>query len=87
MQHRADSNQQEIVDFLRFAGASVLILSQVGNGCPDLLIGYNGNNYLIEVKYKNGRLRKKQKEFIQSWNGTAVIVAKSIEEVRKAILI
>lgn len=50
MRHRADKNQQDIVDELRDLGISVLILSQVGGGCPDLLIGHRGKNYLIEVK-------------------------------------
>jgi len=61
---RADNNQKQIVTMLRQVGADVIILSQVGQGCPDLLVGWQGKNYLIEVKNpdtnKRGKLTKKQ---------------------------
>ncbi|MCG3770463.1 MAG: hypothetical protein JW384_01613 [Nitrosomonadaceae bacterium] len=47
---KIDANQTEIVTALRKIGATVQILSAVGQGCPDLLIGYKGKNYLVEVK-------------------------------------
>lgn len=47
---RVDSNQKEIVEYLRKKGATVQPLHTVGRGCPDLLVGYNGKNYLCEVK-------------------------------------
>jgi hypothetical protein len=79
MRHRADKNQQEIVDALRDIGVSVLILSQVGGGCPDLMIGWRGKNYLLEVKSENGELRPGQVEFFDTWKGRAFIV-RSVEE-------
>lgn len=45
-----DRNQAEIVKALRGVGATVQILSAVGKGCPDLLVGFRGRNSLIEVK-------------------------------------
>lgn len=36
---RVDENQQEIVDALRQAGATVRVVTQ-GEGIPDLLCGY-----------------------------------------------
>jgi hypothetical protein len=47
---RGDRNQPEIVAALREVGASVQSLAKVGDGCPDLLVGFQGKNYLIEVK-------------------------------------
>ena len=47
---RVDRNQKEIVEHLRKKGATVQPLHTVGRGCPDLLVGYAGTNYLIEVK-------------------------------------
>ena len=47
---KTDENQKLIVQALRKAGASVQSLAAVGKGCPDLLVGYNGINYLMEVK-------------------------------------
>lgn len=37
---RTDSNHAEIAAALRKAGASVVSLASVGNGCPDLLVGF-----------------------------------------------
>lgn len=60
---KVDANQGEIVDALRAMNASVQSLSDVGRGCPDLLVGHEGficpnckewssipMNYLMEVK-------------------------------------
>ena len=74
MRHRADDNQKEIVDTLRDIGVSVLVLSQVGGGCPDLLIGWRKKNYLLEIKTENGKLRKSQIEFFDTWKGRVFIV-------------
>ena len=48
--NKIDSNQCEIVAALRKIGCSVTSLADVGKGCPDLLVGLAGKNYLIEVK-------------------------------------
>ena len=47
---KVDANQREVVAALRDAGATVQLLHAVGEGCPDLLVGYRGKNYLLEVK-------------------------------------
>jgi hypothetical protein len=47
---RIDRNQPEIVGALRAYGASVQPLHSVGDGCPDLLVGYKGRNFLLEIK-------------------------------------
>ncbi len=47
---KIDKNQREIVEALRRIGASVQSLAAVGEGCPDLLVGLRGANYLFEVK-------------------------------------
>ena len=46
---RVDINQKAIVEHLRAMGMSVFHLHEVGKGCPDLLVGINGQTYLIEV--------------------------------------
>jgi len=81
MVHRADDNQRELVDFMRAVGCSVLILSQVGNGCPDLLVGWKGQNYLFEVKTETGRLSDRQKDFKECWRGKPPVVIRNIEDV------
>ena len=47
---RVDANQNEIVKQLRRIGCSVAVTSMVGSGFPDLVVGYKGKNYLIELK-------------------------------------
>ena len=46
---KVDANQKEIVAALRKFGAIVLITSQLKNAF-DLLVGYNGKLYIVEVK-------------------------------------
>jgi hypothetical protein len=47
---RVDGNHATIARGLRQAGASVQSLADLGSGCPDLLCGFRGRNYLFEVK-------------------------------------
>lgn len=81
---RTDANQQEIVNSLRKHGASVISLAAVGDGCPDLLVGYKGINYLLEVKDgskvpSQKKLTKDQLKFFETWKGQAVKV-ESVDE-------
>jgi hypothetical protein len=63
---RVDANQQEIVKALREAGAFVWII-----GLPvDLLVGFSGQTFLVEVKDgSKKRLTKLQEDFFASWCG------------------
>jgi hypothetical protein len=47
---KVDANQDQIVQALRAAGATVQSLARMGKGCPDLLVGFRAMNYLIEIK-------------------------------------
>jgi hypothetical protein len=71
---KVDRNQSEIVDALRGIGATVQPLHAVGGGCPDLLAGFRGANYLLEVKdWQNPpsarQLNPLQKEWHSDWKG------------------
>lgn len=86
---RVDSNQAGIIAALRVIGASVAILSPLGHGIPDLLVGFRGNNYLLEVK--NGdlipsrrRLTQKENSFFEDWRGQKAVVD-SVDEALDAI--
>jgi Holliday junction resolvase len=94
---RVDANQKEVDIALRAAGASVVSLGDVGHGCPDRLVGYKGETYLIETK---NRAREKsqsvaaranmmrtpdQTKFHESWRGRPVIVAYTPDEALRAI--
>lgn len=47
---RTDKNQTEIVKALRRVGAKVQSIAEVGDGCPDLLVGFRGTWYAVELK-------------------------------------
>ena len=66
---KRDENEPEIVEALEAVGASVLRLDDV-----DLLVGFRGINYLLEVKTPKGKLNKKQQKFFRSWVGQVNIV-------------
>ena len=74
MKSRTDSNQSIIAKTLRRAGATVQTLHEVGNGVPDLLVGYKGKNFLLEVKTDKGQLNEKQVEFFHNWKGNCYVV-------------
>ena len=69
---KVDNNQLEIVKTFRSMGATVLNLSGVGKGCPDLLIGYKNISVLVEVKSKTGKFTEPQLKFMEQWKGGAV---------------
>lgn len=82
MRKKTDKNQQEIMDALRKVGASVSSLHTVGCGIPDLLVGYRGRNYLIEVKTDKGKITPAQIEFHGSWRGEVHIVRSVDDAIR-----
>jgi Holliday junction resolvase len=86
---KIDDNQKAIVNVLRQIGASVQSLAATGKGCPDLLVGYHGINYLMEVKDGDKVLSKQeltihQKHWHSIWRGSVHIV-KSVDEALKIL--
>lgn len=82
---KIDDNQNLIVKQLRKCGVSVAITSMLGNGFVDLVLGFRGRNYLIELKDGNKsasrkRLTEDEKQFHDSWNGQ-VNKAESFNEI------
>jgi len=68
---RVDGNQAGIVMALRnIPGISVQHLHTVGSGCPDLLVGFEGRNYLFEIKTTAGKLNSHQESWHKSWQGS-----------------
>lgn len=77
---RIDDNHNEVVGALRqIPGVTVLDLAVVGKGCPDLLVGFRGRNYLMEIKDgskppSRRRLTDDQVAWHENWTGQAVVV-------------
>ena len=57
---RTDRNHREIMRTLRQLGWSVIDLSGVGKGCPDLIARRGSDVRLVEVKTEKGRLTPAQ---------------------------
>jgi hypothetical protein len=81
---RTDKPHSAIVQALRRLGCSVVDLSRVGGGCPDLLVYrcdptpgrfYVGAAWLVEVKDgKDGRVTAGQSKFLDDWPGPSTII-------------
>lgn len=85
-----DRNQREIVEALRKVGATVQHLHAVGKGCPDLVAGFRGQNYFLEVKPAWDRdkrlmeLNEREEHWHLTWRGQVAVV-RTPEEALLAI--
>lgn len=87
---RVDRNQMEIIKALRQVGASVQPLHTVGKGVPDLLVGYRGVNYLLEIKDSAKppsarKLTPMEENWAFSWNGDDPHLVESVDDAFAAI--
>lgn len=87
---KVDQNQAEIVAALRQIGCSVQLLHAVGAGCPDLMVGRNGETFLLEIKDGNKPPSARKKTDAQvvwhdAWRGKPVAVVCNIREALEAI--
>ena len=86
---KVDSNQPAIVEALRGVGASVAHTHMIGRGFPDIVVGFRGVNYLMEIK--DGSLapsRRKLTEDEQDWHNVwrgDVVIVESVEDAYRAI--
>ena len=71
---RTDSNQAAIVLELRKLGYSVQPLHTVGGGCPDIVVGHDGKNYLFEIKTRGGKLTQDEAIFFEVWRGQVNVI-------------
>lgn len=93
-----DGNEPEIVKALRATGATVTSLNAAG--CPDLLVGFRGATFLLEVKkpadqkpggasqkYRggDGTLTPAQQKWWAEWKGDPPRVVRTVEEALEAI--
>lgn len=81
---RIDSNQGDITAALRQMGATVQHLHTLGQGAPDLAVGWQGVNLFLEIKDgskppSKRRLTPDEQEWHESWRGQVAIV-ESVED-------
>lgn len=82
---RVDDNQRDIVTVMRQLGASVAPTHTVGNGFPDIVVGYNGVTKLVEIKDGSKkpsarRLTPEEEAFHNAWRGGRPEVIESIDD-------
>jgi hypothetical protein len=79
---KVDANHEAVVTVLRAAGATVQSLAGVGKGVPDLLVGFQGQTLLMEIKdgFKPPSARlltEDQLRWHREWNGGSLAVVDS----------
>ena len=72
-QGRRDKCEPEIIKALEKVGATVEQIP-TGKGVPDLLVGFRGQNFLMEVKMPKGKLNAKQVKWHGNWKGQVCVV-------------
>jgi hypothetical protein len=88
---RTDRNHSEIINALRkIPNLSVFSTHETGKGFPDIVVGYKGINYLIEIKdgKKSPSARKltdAEIEFHLNWKGQCAII-KNLEELLEILI-
>jgi len=87
---RIDDNQQAIVNILRTTGATVVLLSGVGKGVPDLLVGFRGVTLLMEIKDgkkppSDRKLTTDQQKWHAEWKGGALAIVDSADSALRMI--
>lgn len=86
---RKDANHDEIARAFRALGWSVVDMSNVGNGVPDLCVGgYHPGEQRhvtvwVEVKTASGKLRDCQEAFALAWKGRPMEVARTLDDVMR----
>ncbi len=86
---RIDDNQPAMVKGLREMGCTVQHLHTLGQGCPDILVGFRGDNYLMEIK-DGSKTRSRRKltddeaRWHDEWRGQVSIV-KNLNEAMKVV--
>jgi len=67
--HRIYANAKAIRDALEAVGATVDVRSPA-----DFLVGFRGQNWIVEVKTKTGKLRPSQAKFQAGWRGQYAVI-------------
>jgi Holliday junction resolvase len=83
---RIDSNHKEIVAALRQVGATVVSLAEMKHGIPDILVGYNGETILMEIKRDaKAKFTPDQLDFLSKWKGGAISRVDSVDAAIRAL--
>ena len=81
---KRDANEPEIIEALELIPGVVVVPQDKP---VDLLVGYDGVTFLLEVKNPKGknRIEPDQAEFFEDWTGRPVVIVRSPEDALEAI--
>lgn len=87
---KVDDNHRDIVRGLRAVGAFVQSLAKVGDGCPDLLVGFRGETFIMEEKNpaqlpSKRRLNERQQAWHRQWVGRPAHVVETLADALRVI--
>ena len=78
---KVDKNQKDVVKALRDYGADVFLLHTVGGGIPDLMVCYEEQTILMEVKDgEDKKLTPQQIVLFANWRGGPLHRVNSVQE-------
>lgn len=81
MKHvKRDAIQGAVVEAFRDCGLSVYDAAHAGKDFPDLVVGWAGKTWLVELKTGKAPLTPGQVEFARQWRGSPVVVLRSVTE-------
>ena len=83
---KVDKNHGAIVDALRSLDFSVSSTAAIGQGFPDVVCGYGGRTFLVEIKDGSRKpsarkLNEAQVKFRDEWKGDYTVL-ESVDDVR-----
>ena len=83
---KVDVNQPALVEQIRDLGYTVQHLHTLGKGCPDIMVGGKGKNYLFEIKNPeyDGKLTADEQEWHDMWKGQ-VDIAETLEDILEVV--
>ena len=76
---KVDDNHLSICNALKAIGFSVLSLAVIGRGCPDIVVGAYGKNFLFEIKDGSKpeckrKLTDDEVRWHQAWKGQVHVI-------------
>lgn len=83
---KVDKNQADVVKALRDYGADVFLLHMVGGGIPDLLVCFEEQTILMEVKDGGEKkLTPQQITLFANWKGGHLYRVNSVQEALEVL--
>lgn len=88
---KKDANHEQIVRVFRQMHCSVVETLRTGvRGCPDLVVGFGGHSFLVEIKnpetsYGRRGLNPNQKDFIAEWHGSRIEQVSCVDDAVKLV--